>query len=60
MGYGRESMLERPGMVMGCFGVLSAISATDPFEILDLCLVKREEWGRSKARSKSASSDKSA
>lgn len=29
-GYGRESILERPGMLMGCFGVLSAMIATDP------------------------------
>ena len=28
MGYGRESILERPGMLMGCFGVLSAMFAT--------------------------------
>lgn len=30
MGYGRESILERPGMLMGCFGMLSAMFATYP------------------------------
>lgn len=47
-------------MVMGCFGVLSAISATDPFEILNpLSRPERKAGGRSKARRKSASADKS-
>lgn len=43
MGYGRESILERPGMLMGCFGVLSAMIATDPN--IDFFVSSREQSG---------------
>lgn len=59
MGYGRESMLERPGMLIGCFVVLSAIFATDP----NIDFLSRQERQSEivlrKARRKLASSDKS-
>lgn len=59
MGYGRESMLERPGMLMGCFVVLSAIFATDPNTDFLSRQERQSEVVLRKARRKLASSDKS-